>query len=83
MSCDAVSMAAFLWLASTGPAAPQAAPALLTRMSSLGSRESSSAASASHPARVETSRGMDTHVPPSRESSAAAASHASALRAVM
>src|SRR5258706_13899236 len=64
--------------------APHAAPALLTRISSFGSRFLISAASMSMPARVEISIGSATHSPPySAVSSFAVASHGPALRAVM
>src|ERR1700737_2616710 len=64
--------------------APHGAPALLTRMSSLGSRFLISAASISMPAMVETSIGSAMHSPPySAVSSFAVASHGPALRAVM
>ena len=59
--------------------APQLAPALLTRMSRRDSRAATAAASASQPAWVPQSPGIDTHVP-WRESSAAIWSHASFLR---
>src|SRR6185436_8481783 len=59
--------------------APHAAPALLTRMSSWGSRALSAAARPSAPATLETSAGSEVH-DPSADSSAAAWSHASALR---
>jgi hypothetical protein len=64
--------------------APQAAPALLTRMSSFASRFLISFASMSMPARFEISIGSAMHSPPySAASSFAAASHGPALRAVM
>src|SRR6266481_7378911 len=64
--------------------APQAAPALLTRISSFGSRFLISVASISMPARLEMSIGSAMHSPPySAVSSFAVASHGPALRAVM
>src|ERR1700686_4988476 len=60
--------------------APQAAPALLTRMSSLGSSSARRAARARQPSTVETSCGSDRQGAPSPESAAAAASQAWALR---
>src|SRR5665213_1458696 len=64
--------------------APQAAPALLTRMSSLGSRLMSSLASLSQPSTVEMSIGSAMHSPLySAESSFAVASQGPALRAVI
>src|SRR5665213_1712497 len=62
-------------------AAPQAAPALLTRMSRVGSRAATRAARALQPSTVETSWGTEMQVPPSLERAAAVASHGSALRA--
>ena len=61
---------------------PQAAPALLTRMSRCGSRASMAAASARAPATLETSAGSEMQGPICA-SSAAAASQAAALRALM
>src|SRR5258707_5197275 len=64
--------------------APHAAPALLTRISSFGSRFLISDASISMPAMVEMSIGSAMHSPPySADSSLAVASHGPALRAVM
>src|SRR5262245_35393115 len=62
--------------------APQAAPALLIRMSSLPSRLMISSASALQPATVEMSCGIEIHGP-IFDSSAAVALQASALRAEM
>ena len=64
--------------------APQAAPALLTRMSSFGSRLTISAASLSQPSTVEMSIGSAMHSPSySAVSSFAVASQGPALRAEM
>src|SRR6202047_2078758 len=64
--------------------APHAAPALLTRMSSLGSTFLISAASISMPAMVEISIGSAMHSPLySAVGSFGVASHGPALRAVM
>jgi len=64
--------------------APQAAPALLTRMSSFGSRFLISAANVSIQAMVEISIGSAMHWPPySAASSFAVASQGPALRADM
>src|SRR3979490_2190097 len=64
--------------------ARHAAPALLTRMSSLASSLMSGAAGLSQPATVEISIGSAMHSPRySAESSFAVASHGPALRAVM
>src|SRR6266853_4863800 len=64
--------------------APQAAPALLTRMSSFGSSRMISAASLSQPSTVEMSIGSAMHSPPySAVNSLAVASQGPALRAVM
>ncbi len=64
--------------------APHAAPALLTRISSFGSRFLISAASISIPAMVEISIGSAMHWPPySAVSSFAVASQGPALRADM
>ena len=64
--------------------APQAAPALLTRMSSFGSSLMISAASLSQPATVEMSIGSAMHSPSyAAVSSFAVASQGPALRAVM
>jgi hypothetical protein len=57
-----------------------AAPALLTRMSSWGSRSRKACASSRQPSTVDMSWGSEMHVPPSAPSSAAVASHAVALR---
>src|ERR1700754_2959693 len=63
--------------------APQAAPALLTRMSSFGSSLMISAASLSQPSTLEMSIGNAMHSPSySADSSLAVASQAAALRAV-
>ncbi len=63
--------------------APHAAPALLTRMSSLGSSAVMRCASAVQPSTVEMSCGREMQVPPSFESSAAAASQSLGLREEM
>src|SRR5215470_7248010 len=64
--------------------APQAAPALLTRMSSFGSSLMISEANLLQPSTVEMSIGSAMHSPPySAVSSLAVASHGPALRAVM
>ena len=60
-------------------AAPQAAPALLTRISSAGSCAWKSALSWAMPAAVDTSAGSATQGP-SADNSAAVAAQASALR---
>src|SRR5258708_36552730 len=59
--------------------APQAAPALLTKISSLGSSAVSRSASALHPSTVERSWGRDTHGPCS-ESACAVSLHWAVLR---
>src|ERR1700678_3399428 len=64
-------------------AAPHAAPALLTRISTLGSLSITAAASPFAPATVDTFMGMEMQVPPSLDISLAVSLHASALRAEM
>ena len=63
--------------------APQAAPALLTRMSSRPSLARKASARARQPSTVETSCGSDRQRPPFADSSRAVASHTSALREEM
>ena len=62
--------------------APQAAPALFTKMSSFDSRLEISATSEAIPSCVDTSPGIEMHSP-YIDNSLAAASHCAALRAVM
>src|SRR5476651_1378919 len=62
-------------------AAPHAAPALLTRISTFGSCAITAAASAFAPATVATFMGMEMQAPPSLDNSLAVALQASALRA--
>src|SRR6202522_871311 len=64
-------------------AAPHAAPALLTRISTFGSLSMTAAASPLAPATVDTFMGMAMQVPPSLDNSFAVSLHASALRAEM
>jgi len=63
--------------------ASQAAPALLTRISSLGSRSRYAPARSFAPSTVETSCGSGKQVPPFLESSAAVSSQAAAFREEM
>src|SRR5271154_2885872 len=56
--------------------APQAAPALFTRMSSLGSRAITAAPSALAPSTVEIFMGIDRQLPPSLDNSCAVLSQA-------
>src|ERR1700685_2257288 len=64
-------------------AAPHAAPALLTRISTFGSCAITAAASPLAPATVDTFMGMEMQVAPSFDNSLAVSLHASALRAEM
>ena len=63
--------------------ASHAAPALLTRMSSFGSRAVTAAASAFAPSTLEASIGIAMQVPPPDDNSSAVFSQASALRALI
>src|SRR5271169_6669905 len=63
--------------------APHAAPALFTRMSTLGSLAITAAASDLTPARVDTFMGIDMQLPPPSDNSRAVSLQASALRADM